>query len=62
MRAIKWVVEVKWILDTFPDAELHDDGVHIGNSVLPYNILHPHDDKDVGTWWTGDWAETIEQG
>ena len=61
MSKLKWVVEVDWILKAVPDAELHDDGVHINGSVLPYNILHSWGGPG-GVWHTGEWAEIIEQG
>ena len=59
-EGLRAVVEVKWLLAAFPEAEMRNDVIYFNGSAFPVTTLQSSY-LYVDTWHTaGDWADDIE--
>ena len=63
MSDTRAVVEVKWLLAAFPEAELRNDIVWLNGSAFPVTTLEARyvnrlDDEQ--SWWASEWADDIQ--
>ncbi len=62
MSDVKAVVEVRWLLAAFPEAEMRNDVIYFNGSAFPVTTLeHALGGEDDDPWYVvNGWADEIE--